>query len=160
MAKIEFRGIADYTAKLNRLEQRAEPVMRRAVFEGAKIVTDAIRAAISALTAYPDDAWAVTGTLKGPREWEKRAMLEGLGISKMENKDGVINAKIGFNGYCEHNGKQVPIPMIARSVESGTSTRFMEGRGAIRKAVNSAKGAAEDAMRRTLDEEIGNIMNS
>lgn len=50
MAKIEFKGLEEYIAKLNRLEALSrDKVIGAAVYDGAQIVADAVRASIQAL---------------------------------------------------------------------------------------------------------------
>ena len=56
MARIKFSGLEEYELRLAHLSERTPEIAGRAIYEGAAIVTDAIRANIQGLHAVSDKA--------------------------------------------------------------------------------------------------------
>ena len=79
---------------------------------------------------------------------EEKAILEGAkhGIAKFKNDGNVIQTSIGFDnsGYANLAGKTVPVPLIANSINHGTS--FMQKQPFLRKAFSQNQGAAVAAI--------------
>lgn len=147
-------GIDNYIKNLQDLEFGSEESAKRAVYEGAKIVTDAIRANIQALPVGPPREGKVT-------QAQKAGLLEGLGIAGFRKDGTFINVKVGMDGYNSEKSRKYPNgqpnALIARSLESGSS--FAPKRPFIGPAVNRTKGAAEKAIAEKLEEEIKKTMN-
>lgn len=140
MATITFKGGDEYMRRLRELADRSEPMVKQAIHEGARILTNEIRANLEKNLAGSEES---TG-----------ALAESLGITKIkQDKDGVWNAKIGFDGYDE---KGVPNQLKARVMESGSST--IRKRPFVRPAVNAKRKEAEAAMERVIMEEIKKTM--
>lgn len=161
MARIEMKGLDEYTKALSRLEMGVKvKVIGPAVYAGADIVADAIRAGIEAL---PEDGGIGTpqDPLKGPNELQKDGLLASFGISRMQDRDGVENVKLGFDGYNSIRTRRwpqgQPNAMVARSVERGTS--FMLANPFLKKAVALARKAALEVMRKTVDKGVKDAMN-
>ena len=74
----------------------------------------------------------------------------------MQNDQGYVNVKLGFDGYNSVKTKKYPNgqpnALIASVTESGSPYR--EKTGFIRKSVNTSKKDAEDAGRITIEKEI------
>ena len=162
MAKITFPGLAEYELMLSRLSQGAEDVAGKAIYAGAEIVADAIRSNIQGLQAVPDEVGAIAYAEKSPAPLTERAkegLLDGLGISSMQDDNGYYNVKIGFDGYNGLKTKKFPQGqpnvMIARSLESGSS--IAPKRPFVRPAVNAVKKQAEAKMAEIIDQEIKKI---
>lgn len=160
MAKFKFVGIDKYTKQLNGLLMATKDVViGKTTYAGAAVVADAVRKSIEALPVGPGSAKdgelidTVTPT-------QKRGLLDGFGISPIQNDNGFINVKLGFDGYNSMRTKRYPKGqpnvLIARAVNSGTTfrkkTRFVD------KAVSAAKKAAEAAMDAACNREIEKIM--
>lgn len=140
MARMTVNLGEDYLLKLSQLAEHSEETIKKAIYKGAGIVTDQIRENLEANLAGSEQS---TGALEG-----------SLGISPVAmDRDGVWNAKIGFDGYDE---KGVPNQLKARVMESGSSK--IRKRPFVRPAVNATKKAAVEAMQKVVDEEIENIM--
>lgn len=137
MATIRFSGIDAYREQLQRLEQNSEEILKRAVYDGAAIVADEVRQRLHAVLS-PD----ATGQLES-----------SLGISKIQNDQGYVNARIGFDGY---DSKGVPNQLKANVLESG-STRQPK-RPFMRPAVNAARRPAEAKMEQVVEQEIETLM--
>lgn len=160
MAKFEFKGIDEYIAELQKLEKETSSAIGKAIYNGAGLVADEVRGAI--LQLPEDSRWFVKdGMRKGLHPKQKEGLMNGLGIAKMENKNGFVNVKIGFNGYNDivsYRWPQgQPNVLIARATESGTS--FLPKYGFISKAIRNSKKQCEKIMQLTIDEEIQRITN-
>lgn len=155
MATIKFTGIDEYFGKLNRLGDKATGVCKRALYDGAAVLADAVRAEVEALPTTDRN-----GDPQQILEYEKQGLLEGMGIAKMRDDDGKISTRIDFDGYnrlrSKSHPKGHPNSMIARAINSGTSKRpknpFMA------RAVRKAREKAQAAMASRLDSDINNIM--
>ena len=155
MARFEFTGIDEYLDKLNKVGDHAKGLCKRALYDGAAVVADAVRAEVQALPTTDRD-----GSPQLPFEYEKQGLLDSLGVSKMKEKDGYIYTHIDFDGYNRMRSKKYPgghpNSMIARAINSGTSKRpknpFMT------RAIHGARAACEAAMKSRMDADITEIM--
>lgn len=159
MAKITFPGLRDYELMLSKLESVSDDMIGRAVYEGAGIVADAIKANIEALpivTGYGTSENPLPG---GVTAVQKAGLREGFGISKLQDDSGYLNVKLGFDGYNRTKTEKYPggqpNQLVARGVESGTS--WKQKKSFIRPAVNKTRKQAEQKMKDVLDEEISKI---
>lgn len=155
MAKLTLNPNIDvYIADLTKLFSDSEEICKRSAYEGARIVADKCRAGIEGL---PVRSYSKrSGMVSGVTASQKEGLLAGLGIAHFRNDGGFINVKIGMDGYNSTRTNQFPNgqpnALIIRSLESGTS--FRSRNPVITRATNSAKGAAEAAIQRQMDEEI------
>ena len=160
MAWFEFGGIDNYIKQLNELQTATKDgVIGKTVYAGAAVVADAVKDAIRALPVGSGHAaqGELVDTVTLP---QKEGLLDGFGISKMQDDNGFVNVKLGFDGYNSVKTKKYPNgqpnALIARAVNSGTSfrkkTRFVD------KAVNASKKTAEAAMDAACSREIEKIM--
>lgn len=161
VAKIEMKGLDDYTRALSRLQLDVrDQVCGKAIYAGAAIVADTIKAAINAL---PEGLGRGTPErpLEGPTKAQKRGLVESFGISRMREDNGFLNVKAGFDGYNAVKTKRwpqgQPNAMVARSVERGTS--FMRSNPFVKKAVSAARAPALEAMKKSVEESITDLMN-
>lgn len=166
MAKIEFSGIDDYSAKLQKLGRTGIAICKAAVYEGADEVADAIRASVQALPTTRKQeaviAWRREIPTHGLTEDQKQGLLDGLSVAKMRDDDGYVNTRIDFVGYnsvqtqAYPNGQ--PNAVIARSMESGSSARVKQP--FVRKAVNAARPRAEARMGDKIKDMVDKIMDN
>lgn len=162
MAKwIMGKGLDSYIAYLQKLNLVTDEVIGEAVYEMAKVVADKVRANIEALPAVSNAANIATYKQGISRlsEPEKQGLLDGFGVSPIQNNDGYVNVKLGFDGYNSLKTKKYPKgqpnALIARVTESGSSYR--EKTPFIRPAVNASKKQAEQAGQMKIDEKIAAI---
>lgn len=133
MATIKFDGFKGgdaYGAKLEMLANReTRSMIRRAVGRGAVRVADAIEAALRAIPSCKPKMLTGTEQLETAlQNFEKAHLLNALGITPVDtDARGFVNAKVGFDGYTEaptaKYSRGTPIPMLAASVERGSSVR-------------------------------------
>lgn len=156
MAKITFPGLADYELMLSKLEDGSEEIIGKAVYAGAGIVADAIKSSIQSLPivrGYGTDSNPLPG---GVTSAQKAGLIDGLGISRMQDDAGYLNVKIGFDGYnntrTEKYPQGQPNQLVARGVESGTS--WKQKKPFVRPAVTKSRKQAENTMAKIIDEEL------
>lgn len=155
MAKMVIKGISEYQNALRKLMETSEGSVKKAVYEGAKVIADACSESIRGLPT--DDRWGTEDRpLRGLRHIEKQGLQKSFGLSKIRNEDGFINTKAGFSGYNDMPTKKFPNGqpnvLIARVIESGTS--FREKHPFIRPAVNRSKNQAIYYMDEQLKKDI------
>ena len=145
MAKFKAKGIEEWIANLEKLQDVPRDTVHQIVTDGASEIADTIRAEIQALPVKrAKDQDYITSV-------QKKGLLDGFGVSPLKEKDdNTSDRRIGFNGQKTHkypNGQ--PNSVIARSLCSGTSFRAKNdffGRG-----VKKAKKNAEERMKQTLE---------
>lgn len=160
MAKVTFKGISAYVDKLEKLRGSSDDVIGRAVYDGAAVVADAIRKEIDAIPILKNQKGSSENLIDGVTRIQKKGLQDGFGISPVQNDLGFINVKLGFAGYNKTKTKKYPQgqpnALIARSVNSGTS--FRKKRRFVDKAVTASRAKAENAMGKSLDDNIEKIM--
>lgn len=159
MAKLTIgKGLDEYIEKLGNLEFSAPEAMGKAIYEGARVVADATRAALQALPV--DTGKGNASRLRGVNAVEKQGLIEGFGVSKAQDDGGYFNVKLGVEGYNSSRTKKYPRGhpnlMIARSLEKGTS--FMRKNPVFSRTARAKKAEAEKVMQETLDREIEKTM--
>lgn len=152
MAKLTVgNGLNEYIRKLEKIADTSQ-YLGRAVYQGAAVVNKAVESALQELPT--DDRYAsFYEKRQGIRSVEKQGLIQSYGIAKMQNDNGYLNVKLGFDGY---NKRGKANAMIARSLISGTS--FMQKNDFIGKAVSKSKAAAEEAMKIEIDRSIQNYL--
>lgn len=161
MATFKTQGLDKYVAQLERLGKKTDTVISEAVYEMAKVVADEVKANLIALPSVPDTeglkAFASEPQQKIPiTKAQKWGLVHSFGIASLRNEGGFIHVKIGFDGYNEVKTKTFPKgqpnALIARSIESGSSTR--EKTPFLRPALAAARKQAIEAARVKFDEAI------
>ena len=145
MAKITFPGLKDYELMLSRLEGATDDMIGRAVYAGAGIVADAGKQGIQSLpvvTGYGTDTNPLPG---GVTAAQKAGLLDGFGISKLQDDGGYLNVKLGFDGYKRTRTEMYPPgppnQLVARGGESGAS--WKPKKPFFRPATTRSREAAE-----------------
>lgn len=162
MAKwIVGKGLDSYISYLQKIDAVTDEAIGEAVYEMAKVVADSVRSGIQALPTVSNEANIATYKKGYSRlsDEEKQGLLDGFGVSPMQDDGGYINVKLGFDGYNSVKTKKYPKgqpnALIARVTESGSSYR--EKTPFIRPAVNAARKPAEKAGQAKIDEKIKSI---
>ena len=156
MARVTFKKGDEYLAKIAKIERNArEEVLGPAIYEGANIVADEIKANLESVPT--DEKWAPRGYVKaGPRKAELQGLLSSFGIAKLQNTDGFINVKLGFDGYNKIKSNRWPTgqpnQVIGRSIERGTS--FMEAHPFVKPAVSATRQRVLAVMQKAIDEQM------
>lgn len=161
MAKWMMHGLDDYVAYLQKLGKNTNEAVDEAVYEMAKVVADNIRENIQSLPTVSNRANIATYRKGYSRlsDEEKQGLLDGFGISPMQNDNGYVHVKLGFDGYNDVKTKKYPKgqpnALIARVTESGSSYR--QKTPFIRPAVEKSKNTALEAARVAIDKKIYSV---
>ena len=131
-ARITATALDGLAAKLDSIG-KDEEIVKRALFDGAKILADQVRSNLE-------------GVLSGNSTGE---LSKSLGISDMRTSGGLADVLVGFDGY---DSKGTANALKARALESGTSKQ--DKRPFMRPAINSTKSAVQRKMMETLTEEL------
>lgn len=161
MAKVNVKGTEDIAKMLVALGDAGDAIGKMSVYEGAAIIADEIRKQINAL---PEQSFRHLGDgeqfgVITPQD--KEDLANSLGIDQIERAVTGIRTVIGFAGYGSHPTKKypkgLPMPLLARSIESGSSVRAK--RPFIRRAVNAKRKAAKQKMIETGERLIQQTLN-
>lgn len=170
MARITFKGLDEYMAKLSALEKATDTIVAEVIHDGAEIVADAVRDGLELLPTSEHEGkdgierpWFGTpGHLAiGPSREQKQGLIDSFGITPVDtDSKGFINVHIGFDGYNSVKSAQwpqgQPNQMVARAVENGTS--FMEANPVIKTSLSNARRTAKKAMEKAADQNIKKIV--
>jgi len=114
-------GADSWISSIENLAAGADSAASLAVYGGAATIADGIREAINKIPAQSSDG----KHRRGVTDAERQGLLDGLGVAQHKRSNGVVETKIGFDGYNSYVTKKYPKghpnSMVARSVESGTS---------------------------------------
>ena len=171
MADFRIHGMEEFELMLSRLEADADRVAQEALREAAAVVTQQVRVNIERLKEdwqprpYPAQQYRFLpagAAFDGIPPHQKEDLLRGLGITKTGlDGAGDYTVKIGFEGYGSQPTVRYPqgqpIPMIARSVESGSSIQPKQP--FFRPAVNSTKKKAVETMNSIIEAAQQKIAN-
>jgi hypothetical protein len=142
MATIKFPGIAEYERQLERIGSEAPRLCGKALYSGANVLAEAVQEEISGLTELSSA--------------QRRGLHDGLGVAHFWERDGVLQTKIGFDGYNAVKTKRwprgQPNAMLARALIRGTSW-LMPNRFTAR-AARKARQKATEAIRERFDNEL------
>lgn len=155
MARMNFSGAAGLAEKLDQFGAKSQQVAKTCLYDGAGIVADAIRASVDSIPVFvPDGTWH--RPMPGLFAEDLADLKSAIDIARFQDTADGPNTQIGFGGYARRKEKDfpsgVPIALLARSIESGSSVR--QKHPFFRRAVNASKAKAVAAMQQRLNEEI------
>ena len=154
-------GLDALISAMDELERNADEIAKMAMYKGAGMLADEIRRNLNSLPVQEDaNGEAPWGTpehrLYGVTSAQKQDLLDGFGISRMQDEGGAITVSVGFHGNgstkTPRHPDGVPNAQLMRAVESGSS--FRQKRPTVRPAVNKLKKSIEQAMLEAVEEEI------
>ena len=159
MATLTFKGIDEYTDKLEQAQKHATGIIKRAVYDGAGVLADEVRRQIQTLPVQRTNPPSGEH-LNGVFSYEKDGLLNSMGVAKIRDDAGHIGTRIFFDGYNRMKSKKYPNghpnSLIARSINSGTSVRAKIP--FLNRAVSKARAKVEAAMQARLDSDLNKIM--
>lgn len=150
---VETEGMGEIGEMLAALGEQAPAVAAKGLYDGAGVMADRINQGAESIRTEPFHYAKFITRMPSPEE--KEAVLSaGAGIAKFNKNGSEVSTSIGFasSGYVEINGTTKPIPLIANSINSGTS--FMQAQPFFRKAVNKGKQEASDAIIKRCEAEF------
>lgn len=155
---VETQGMDEIGEMLAALGEQAPAVAAKGLYDGAGVIADRINRGAESIRTEPFHYAKFITRMPSPEE--KAAILSaGAGIAKFDKNGSEVSTSIGYSnsGYAEVNGKTKPIPMIANAINSGTS--FMQPQPFFRKAVNSGKQEASNAIIKRCEAEFDALIN-
>lgn len=159
MAKMTVVGMERTIKQLKDLGRSTVGVCKMGVYDGAAVLVKAMAAAVDALPV-DNRKGSESQKLNGLASKQKAGLKEGLGIAKIKSEGGVVNTRVGFDGYNSLHTKKYPNgqpnPLIARAVESGTS--FRKATHFASKAIKAATAECQTAMQKTVENQIQKMM--
>lgn len=161
MAKWTMEGMSEYIAYLQSIAGVTDEAIGAGVYAMAEVVADKVRDNIQALPTVSNEANIATYRQGYSRlsDLEKQGLLEGFGVTPMQDDGGYKNVKLGFDGYNSVKTKKYPQGqpnvLIARVTESGSSYR--KKTPFMRTAVNASRKEALENGREAVDRVLGDI---
>lgn len=157
MAKMTVTGPESYMAQLSKMGKNSIKICENAVRVGGGIVADEIRKELENLPEEKFRKLQNGDHFSGVPKGTKKDLIDSFGISPLStDRDGVINVKIGFDGYGSYPTnkypKGVPNALVARAIESGSSVRMKTP--FVRKAVNRSKKRAIEEMGKSIESDM------
>lgn len=160
MARLTSEGVADVALMFGNAAQASVPLAKMAVFDGARVMADAIRGEVNALPVdkerylKPGEKYAVITSR------DKRDLAAHLGITKITHSSAGVRAVIGFAGYGSRKTRAyrngLPMALLARSLMKGTEVRHRSA--FIDRAIGRASENAQAAMVATATRVIAQII--
>lgn len=147
--KMTIEGLDELIARAEKAAKNPENIVKKALFDGAGVVTDAIRAGVASIPVSENKKRPKHGVTRA----EKAGLLDGIGISKMRTEDAAVSVVIGFNGTNSEGHRNTT---IMRRLESGTS--YQAKYPVVRPAVRRSKADAQEAMREVFLKELNEII--
>jgi hypothetical protein len=168
--EMDVAGLAEISELLSKMEEGAQGVAARALYEGANVMAKAVRDEISKIKTAPFK-YAKSGEKRLPSPEEKEILEQaGIGIAKFSKNGAEVDTSVGFNqaGYTKVNFRHMsskartnyktkgsdmkPIGVIANSINSGTS--FMQKQPFVRKAEKAGRPKAIQAMKDSIERDF------
>lgn len=154
-------GIDNYIDKLQTMAAQTEGIIKKSVWEGARIVMDAVKAEANGIPTHGSTKGSMD-IVNGLTPTQKAGVIASLGIARFRQDGNFTNVKIGSDGYntvyTKKYPKGQPNAMLVRALESGTS--FRAAYPFVSRAVSKTRGKSIEAMRKQCDEEIKKIMQT
>ena len=127
-------GMEELQQMLQGMAENAPKAAASALYEGAGVMRGEMEKQAKMIRTEPFK-YAANGQTRLPSPEEKAVVERGaIGVAKFHKDDDGCDTSVGFSntGYAMLAGKRVPIPLIANSINSGTS--FMQKQPFVRKA--------------------------
>jgi HK97 gp10 family phage protein len=152
-----INGPEKYMEQLSKLGKDSTKICSNALKVGAGIVADEIRNELESLTDEKFRKLQTGDSFVGTPKGTKKDLIDSFGITPVStDRDGIINVKIGFDGYGSYPTKKytkgVPNALVARAIESGSSVR--QKTPFVRKAVNRSKKKSVEEMGKSIEADL------
>lgn len=142
MPKMTVKGVDDVIKQLEAIGDDVTPIFAEAVFDGAGIVADEIKARLEQNLNSPRSVSRHGGKFDRKTTEPTGDLLASFGVAPIKrDENGNVNTKVGFHGY---DRKGVANQLKARAMESGTSK--LRKRPFVRPALNKCRKRVQVAM--------------
>lgn len=146
-------GLDEISKMLSEMENKAETVASKALYEGAGIMAEELNKSAERIKTAPFH-YAVFVTREPSPEEKEIITNAGAGIAPFRNGGTEVETSVGYanSGYAMLKGKMKPIPQIVNAINSGTS--FMKKQPFVRKAASTGGKKASKAMKEIIETEF------
>jgi len=148
MARIMFGASEEFEIQLSRLKTDIDEIAEAAIFAGAEIMADQIKNNLEMSLSLH-----TTGGL-----------VDSFGVTPIKKTGAGWSAKIGFDGYDDHPNKKypkgIPYQLIARALESGTSTSTRDPQPFVKPAISKTRKQVEAKMNQIIMERTKEIFGN
>lgn len=159
---MQIEGLEELTQQLGDAQNAAVPIGKASLYEGAKIVADAITSAMQAIQTEPFRYVPEGGEKRLPSPEEKAALLSsGAGVSQHRFDGSAVSVAVmtgGKSGYKQVAGRRVASQELFNSIENGTS--FMVAQPVTRRAIAKARAAASAKVQAECDARAQKLLDS
>ena len=143
MARAQVKMPEEYLLRLSRLGSNIDTVAEKMLNAGGEVVLDKIKSNLS----------EVIGSETKERSRSTGELLRSLGLSSVkQDRDGNLNIKVGFSEPRSDGSSNAKIAAILEYGKTGQPPKPF-----LKPAKTSSRRKCIDAMKRVLDEEVGNI---
>ena len=151
--RMTVTGLDSVFDQFDTLGAKANEIAEKALFAGAGVVAGAYENAVNGI-ATEAFHYAGPGEMRLPSPQEKAVLKAG--IAKFQNSGDGPDTAVGIaDGYADVAGKKVPIMLVARAINSGTS--FMAKQPFARKARSEAGKSGVNAIVQKAEELLNEI---
>ena len=156
--EMKISGMEELSRMLEKLGTQAGAVAAQALYKGAGIVADAVRQSAESLDTEPFRFAGENRPRKASPEEKDVLVQYAAGIARFERSGAEVSTSVGLKdaGYADIAGKTIPVPVIARSINSGTTFRVKQP--FFRLAVNKARGKASAAIASEVEKTLNEIL--
>lgn len=152
--QMKTTGMEEISKTLDQLEKKAPAVAAKALYEGAGVMSRAIKRNANAIRT---EKFNYAVWIQREASQEEKAVVQAAktaGVARFEKDGTEVQTSVGYSnsGYSTIKGRRVPIPLIANAINSGTS--FLRKQPFFRKAVNSGSKEAIRVMTETIEDEV------
>lgn len=159
MAKWTNGKLDAYVAQLEKIRDEGREYIGKAIHSGASVVADEMRREIQGLPVAQKYA-KIGEKIDTITSVQKKGLLDGFGIAKMQQTGTYYNVKLGFTGYNGQKTDQypngVPNSIIARSIVSGTS--FRQKNDFVGRAIAKSKDKCISRMEREIEDAVKKLI--
>lgn len=143
MARAQVKMPEEYLLRLSRLGSNIDTVAEKMLNAGGEVVLDKIKSNLS----------EVIGSETKERSRSTGELLRSLGLSSVkQDRDGNLNIKVGFSEPRSDGSSNAKIAAILEYGKTGQPPKPF-----LKPAKTSSRRKCIDAMKRVLDEEVGDI---
>lgn len=144
---------------LQLLGEQAPGIAASGLYEGAGAMADEIKSAADGIQTEPFHYSVFPAYARAPSPEEKAAVTGAqMGIARFRREGFNAQTSVGYakSGYAMVAGKRKPIPLIANSINSGTS--FMRKQPFFRQAVAKGTPKATAKITDKIEEKYNEII--
>ena len=152
----QVTGMDELVARMSQLPDKGKSVAAQGLYEGAAVMADAVSQAVQGI-ATEKFHYTKFGT-RLPSPEEKAILMKARkGVAKFKKSKNSVDTSVGMQnaGYGQRKGKTKPIPLIANTINSGSS--FMKPQPFFRRAVETKAGAAGAAIEAGIESRLDEL---